>query len=183
MSLKKPLVINLFAGPGAGKSTTAALVFGYLKQNHCNVELVTEYAKELVWEERTKTLSNQIYLLGKQSNRMSILENKVDAIITDSPLLLCSIYKNENYPKEFDNIVKWQFDQFDNMNWFLNRKKEFNPRGRVHTLEQSIEIDNDIKEMLTKHNQYFKEVDGDEEGVETIKKNVLGLIGIRKSTR
>lgn len=39
---EKLKVINLIAGPGAGKSTTAAGVFSRLKFNDINCELVTD---------------------------------------------------------------------------------------------------------------------------------------------
>lgn len=41
--------INLFAGPGTGKSTTAAGVFFEMKRSGMSVEYVTEYAKSLVF--------------------------------------------------------------------------------------------------------------------------------------
>lgn len=164
----KPLVINLFGGPGSGKSTTAALLFGYLKQRGYNVELVTEYAKELVWEERNRTLGNQVYLLGKQTNRLEMLRGKVDAIITDSPLLLCSIYKHENYPASFDDLVKWQYDQYNNLNYFLQRQKDFNPKGRVHNLEESIKIDQDVRDLLEKYDYEYNDLPGNEDGVESL---------------
>ncbi len=44
------LVVNLLGGPGSGKSTTAADVFARLKWQDINCELVTEFAKDLVWE-------------------------------------------------------------------------------------------------------------------------------------
>lgn len=47
---KKPLVINLFGAPGAGKSTGAAIVFAELKKRGVNAELVTEFAKDKTWE-------------------------------------------------------------------------------------------------------------------------------------
>ncbi len=45
------LVINMFAGPGAGKSTLAAGTFFRLKCLGVNAEIAPEYAKDLVWEE------------------------------------------------------------------------------------------------------------------------------------
>lgn len=44
--IKKPLVINLFGAPGAGKSTGAAIVFAELKKRGVNAELVTEFTKD-----------------------------------------------------------------------------------------------------------------------------------------
>lgn len=44
------LVVNPFGIPGAGKSAGAAYVFSKLKMKGVNAELVTEYAKDMVWE-------------------------------------------------------------------------------------------------------------------------------------
>ena len=44
------LVVNFFAGPGAGKSSMAAGLFAELKFRGVNCELATEYAKDKVWE-------------------------------------------------------------------------------------------------------------------------------------
>ena len=40
------VVINLFGGPGCGKSTGAAYVFSKLKMLGVNAELTSEYAKD-----------------------------------------------------------------------------------------------------------------------------------------
>lgn len=64
------LVVNLFGGPGSGKSTCAAGVFTLLKLSGVNAELVTEYAKDLTWEKRHVTLANQHYIFGKQLQRL-----------------------------------------------------------------------------------------------------------------
>ena len=50
------IVVNLFAGPGSGKSTTCAGVFAKLKLAGVNCEMALEYAKDKVWEERIKYL-------------------------------------------------------------------------------------------------------------------------------
>lgn len=80
------ILINLFGAPGAGKSTLSAYVFSKLKTAGVNAELVTEFAKDKVWEENSVALANQMYMFGKQYFRMTRCEDKVDAIVTDSPL-------------------------------------------------------------------------------------------------
>lgn len=50
--MNKSRIINLWAGPGSGKSTIAAYVFSKLKMKNINCELVTEYAKQLVYSGR-----------------------------------------------------------------------------------------------------------------------------------
>lgn len=48
---KKLTVVNFFSGPGTGKSTSAALLFGEMKKKNFKVELIHESAKEFVWED------------------------------------------------------------------------------------------------------------------------------------
>lgn len=66
----KTLIINLFGGPAAGKSTAATGIFCLLKMHWVRCELVTEFAKDLVWEERYKTLKNQQCVFGKQYHKI-----------------------------------------------------------------------------------------------------------------
>lgn len=54
--------VNIFGGPGVGKSTTAADLFVAMKKAGYNVELVTEVAKDFVWEDRSTTLTIQPYI-------------------------------------------------------------------------------------------------------------------------
>jgi tRNA uridine 5-carbamoylmethylation protein Kti12 len=86
------LVVNLFGGPGCGKSTTSAGLFHDMKKKSLNVELVTEYAKELVWSDSISAMSDQLYLLANQNRRLDRLVGKVDYVITDAPLLLSAYY-------------------------------------------------------------------------------------------
>ena len=86
------LIVNLYGAPGAGKSTGAAYIFSRLKMAGVNAELVTEFAKDKVWEESKAVFENQAYIFGKQYFRISRLEGKVDAIVTDSPLILSCYY-------------------------------------------------------------------------------------------
>ena len=92
----KTLVINLFGVPGAGKSTGAAYIFSQIKMRGINAELITEFAKDKVWEENKEVFKNQAYIFGKQSFKLSRCDGKVDVIITDSPLPL-SIFYNKDF--------------------------------------------------------------------------------------
>ena len=60
-----PIVVNMFASPGSGKSTLAAYTFAKLKMLGVNCELVTEFAKDKVWENNNKALANQLYVFAK----------------------------------------------------------------------------------------------------------------------
>ena len=89
------LVVNLFGAPGAGKSTGAAYIFSRLKLAGINAELVTEFAKDKVWEESKAVFQNQAYIFGKQYFRISRVQDKVDVVITDSPILLSPFYTDD----------------------------------------------------------------------------------------
>lgn len=151
------IIINFLGGPGVGKSTAAASLFAYLKQRDVNVELIQEFCKELVYTE-DKSLENQIFVFGNQFHRQWRLMNRVDYIITDSPLVLSSIYFEAHYRNnpEFsldyrDISVKYfdtVFQEFDNLNILIERNTVFQETGRVHSLEESEELDLKIKKKL-----------------------------------
>lgn len=65
------LIVNLFGAPGAGKSTGAAYIFSQLKMLGVNAELVTEFAKDKVWENSVDVLNDQMYVFSKQHHRIS----------------------------------------------------------------------------------------------------------------
>ena len=83
-------VVDIYGSPSSGKSTLAAYVFAKLKMLGIRCELVTEFAKDLVWDERHKALQNQAFVFGNQFYRLSRLENEVDVAVVDSPLMLNS---------------------------------------------------------------------------------------------
>jgi hypothetical protein len=147
-------IINFFAGPSAGKSTMAAQTFAELKWRGVNCELVTEYAKDLVWGRNLATLENQIYVFAKQHNRIYRLLGQVEYIITDSPFLLSVFYDKTKDPN-FQRLVMSEFNKLDNINFFLERRKDFNPKGRIHNLEESEAIDKAIKGLLNDYNIPF----------------------------
>lgn len=146
---RNTIVINLFGGPGSGKSTTAAGLFYFFKLFGLSCELCTEWIKECVYEERKEPFDNQIYTFAKQHKRLLDLENKVDFIITDSPILLSSIYGQHVYEKEqFDEFIFLQFSKFHNYNVFLQRPVTFEQVGRVHDEKASKQKDDEIWKML-----------------------------------
>ena len=154
-----PVVVNLVGGPGAGKSTLAAGVFTELKWKGVNCELVTEYAKDKVWEESYRILEDQIYILGKQHHRLFRLSDKVDVIITDSPLFLSLIY-GAHWGDTFAALTVELFNKFNNLTYFVERQKRYNPAGRVQTEEKAKAIDALVKEKLGFYSLPYKEIPG-----------------------
>lgn len=165
-------IINLYGGPGTGKSTTAALLYGEMKQKGINCELVTEYAKDVVWWEAEAKLKNQIYVFAKQHSRIFRLLDKVDYIITDSPLLLSCFY-GRHESEEFHNLIKHEVNSHDNIHIFLNRCKKYNPIGRMQTEDEARYIDIQIISMLQGNDIDFSIFDAGKGVVSTIMNKVL----------
>lgn len=170
------LVVNFFGGPGSGKSTTAAGLFYNLKMFGCNCELVTEIAKDLTWEGRHRTLENQVYVFGKQVQKLHRLKGQVDVAITDSPIFLSSIYAPKDYPKSFNEFVLHLFNSMNNLNFYKNRNKEYNSAGRSQTKEEAVKIDNLIKQRLREHDIQFALVEGNRQSITTMTSIILNKI-------
>lgn len=150
------LVTNLFGGPGTGKSTTAAGVFCALKRKGINCELVTEFAKDLVWEKSYNLLPNQIWVFGVQHHRLWRLLGQVDVVVTDAPLLHSILYNQQS--ETLNQLVLAEHHKLNNLNIFLKRTKPFVQTGRYHNEEQSQEIDEDILKLLQGLSESFESV-------------------------
>jgi hypothetical protein len=162
----------MVAGPGTGKSTTTAGVFYELKQAGINAEIAPEYAKDIVWEGSINKLENQVLLLGKQEHRIWRLKNKVDVIITDCPLFLF-MYYGKKESENFKNLALELFNRNDNMTYFLNRVKKFNPAGRVQDEAKSKQIDAELLELLNLHSVKYARIDADGDAAKKIASDVL----------
>lgn len=160
------LVVNLFGGPGTGKSTTATRLFSELKTRGVNAEYVPEFAKGAAWEKRSsKFFMAQQYIYGTQSWWMDRLRGEVDVIVTDAPLLNNIAYYDEslNLPSLRKVIIE-DHNRYNNMNVFLKRSKAYNPKGRNQTEEEARLYDQKIKGIIKELNIPFKEYDTDDSG-------------------
>lgn len=157
-------VINFFAGPGAGKSTVAAGLFHQMKIGGFSVELVTEFAKDIVYAEDFKIFGQQDYVFAQQRHRLERLRGKVEYVITDSPILLMVLYSEQQAAWSshtndiFKSFVINIFErEYDNINYFLHRPEEgFSKDGRYHNLDESKKIDTDILSTLNRYKIRYK---------------------------
>ncbi|MFN3573644.1 MAG: AAA family ATPase [Phenylobacterium sp.] len=135
-------MINLWAGPGAGKSTTAASLFALMKAHGLRVELVREYAKELTYEGDMVRLSNQLVILAEQYRRLDSLVGQVDWAITDSPLPIGIAYARPAFrTPAFVGMVKEAWAHFDNRNYWVERVKPYQTYGRSETEAEARTLD------------------------------------------
>lgn len=148
--------VNLFSGPGAGKSTTAAMLFAKMKILGYSVELVSEYVKAWAISNRKVVGFDQVYLLGKQLHfEYRFLSNGIKNVITDSPVLLSACYTRAFYPEllgvadHMEAIIAEYERQHPAINIFLDREdKEYKTEGRYQTKEEAVHLDSIVKNTL-----------------------------------
>lgn len=175
-----PFIVNLFGGPGAGKSTMASGAFYALKKNRVKVEYVTEYAKDLTWEGRHIALANQPYVFGKQLHRIHRVIDQVDVIITDTSILYCAMYAPEDYYANWKPLVFEVFNEMSNLNYFIDRVQPYDPVGRNQTEGQAMTVSDNMLDTLTSNNVPIKQfLSGDENGCELLTRDILSELGIQ----
>jgi hypothetical protein len=180
--MNSTLAVNLFGVPSAGKSTGAAYIFSKLKLAGVNAELITEFAKDKVWEDNTEVFKpdNQCYIFGKQFYRMSRCKDKVEVIVTDSPLLLSAFYNSSDIlGKSFNQTVLNCFNFFCNMNYLLLRDKPYNPKGRLQTEAESDALKEPLFNNLNNWNIEYKIKKGNEKCYDEIVNDVLSWLSLR----
>ena len=178
---KKPLVINLFGAPGAGKSTGAAMIFAELKKRGVNAELVTEFAKDKTWEHNAMALGCQEYVFGKQSYRLARCKADVDVIVTDSPLPLSLLYTSDPAliaDDAFQKVVMNVFNSYNNLSYFVNRVKPYNPKGRNQTEAESDALAAPLKKLINENDISCVEINGDDEGYAAVVAEVVEWLGL-----
>lgn len=145
---KKLTVVNFFAGPGCGKSTTAAGLFYKMKISNYDVELVHEIAKDCVWERRDIMFSEQDWLFAQQHRLIRrLVGHDIKYAITDSPILLGLFYMPPDFPVSLATFIEDAFRSYTNINILLTRNPTlpYVQAGRNETKEKAQAIDEIIK--------------------------------------
>jgi len=168
--------INWMGGPGCGKTTAAASLFTRLKKLHVDSELVAEFPKDLVLEGNRVALANQLYVFANQLYRIQNAYNNTQVAVVDSPLILSAIY-NPNTSEHLVDLVIEQHKRFNNMNIFVRRDNSYphSMMGRIHSLTESVSIDNQIINLLDLYEVPF--VYYDELGEDTLIEMICEEIG------
>jgi nicotinamide riboside kinase len=157
--MKETLVINLIGGPCSGKSTVAAELFARLKKMGIKTELVSEYIKDRIYEENKTMPNNQIAIFGMEHYNISNKLGKVEVIVHDGSFINNILYKKEDN-QEFDNLIVSEYHKFNNLDFFIKRGNiEFEDYGRIHNYEQSLELDEKIKQLYNNCGADFIEVE------------------------
>lgn len=153
--------INLWGGPGSGKSSTAAELYAGMKRSNLtlpetkrkNIELVREYAKEFAWENKSITGYDQLFISIEQLRReVFLLKNGVDLIITDCPAMLGYLYAqwyDSFCQDQIYSIMSDYEEKYPSVNIVLDREdRPYDQNGRFQSLTKAKEMDVRIKEFL-----------------------------------
>lgn len=168
-------ILNLYGGPGVGKSTLAAYAFYRAKKAGVNAELVREYVKDWVWEGRTIGPFDQFYIMGKHIRKESLLYGKCEFVVTDSPVLLPVLYARLYSPQSVARGVEFAVKEFyeasaeqgnDNKHVLLRRVKSYKQEGRFQNEDEARQIDYTVERLLDELDIDFDIVNGDEIGIE-----------------
>lgn len=144
-----------------------------MKIKGLNVELVTEYAKQLLFEGRLEDMMDrQEYIYAKQHAKLQDLSDKADWVVTDSPILLSAAYPeiNAHLDKEnrlkpwpalstFQYLVRQQYDFYDNVNIWLQRPLDYQTEGRLQDEEEAKWIDERLLQELKGRDMSIVQVD------------------------
>ena len=154
-------IVNFLGAPGVGKSTQAVGLFYNMKREGLSVEYIGEYAKDVTYDDNKRLLEDQWHIFSQQLRRQYRLIDKVDYVITDSPLLLSAVYlrwlEEVNSHHVFDRDFRMKsyqyfidcYHQFNNVNFYITRTVPYKSEGRVHTQEESVLLDYMINEIAT----------------------------------
>jgi hypothetical protein len=160
------IIINIMAGPCAGKSTLASELFTTMKKLGYSVENTQEFPKVLAWDGNSEAIRDQFFVTANQHRNISRLYGKVDYIIVDSPIILGLVYKkiydsfvtypSDFYDESYDNFIINLFKKYKSINIYLNRLRGgYDNIGRYQTYEESLTIDKKIEELLLANNIHY----------------------------
>jgi len=178
-------IVNLFAGPGAGKSTIASGLMYELKKQHISADNPYEFPKNLAWDENMGAIKDQFYITANQHRNIVRSYGKVNFVICDSPILFGIVYKEKYkkegdfisslYGKEFNAFIVNLFNRYDNINYFLERNlnSSYDQGERFQTLDESKLIDNDIKNMLELYGVKYESIYVDDTTVGKILNQII----------
>ena len=144
------MIINLFAGPGCGKSTLALGVGHELKKRGYEAAVIIEEAKTWALAKVEITPAGQLEILYHQYRNEANYYNLADFIITDSPLELAGYY---NYMRRGDHSYRQIVSQLrkgspPRQNFFLKRTKPYEQRGRFQNEEEARIVDTNLRKYL-----------------------------------
>jgi hypothetical protein len=154
-------VINLFGGPGSGKTKTCSALHNVLKDGESVIEQSLEHAKELMYDNRydqgrRPSLYEEVWFFGEQCHRLTRYLGRVDVVVTDKPLLMNAWYASKTNPAlgaailEAYRCVERQLaaDGHKTINLYLERVAPYQKEGRYQSESEARALDPEIRRYL-----------------------------------
>lgn len=175
--MRKMRVINLYGGPGTGKSREAAACYARLKSLGYNAEMCREWPKGPVWDKYNAALEDQFYILGKHLRDLArCARGGVEVAVSDSPLLLSRVY-GAGEGQHFMSYVSEVYNRYENTDVYLKRVNPYNSAGRTQTEDEAIALDGLVRAELALHNTAPWFLDG----FEGVGRRVAELFHVRET--
>ena len=169
------VVVNLVGQPSCGKTSTSVKLLAYLKEKGVEVEYCPEAAKTYLYDGKKINKYMQFTLFGSECTTQSRLFGSVDVVISDSSPILAAFYEyfyngdNALSPACKEFYKKAKEDGIKVINFFLPRKKKYNPKGRYQNEQEASDVATKLKEWLTWEGYDYRFLDcPDEERIEKI---------------
>lgn len=168
------VVVNLFGGPGCGKTTLAHELTAALSRRGLICEYAPEYAKDLTWDaasddEETAfaarsalgpSIAQQRAVHDEQMRRIDRPYGSVDVVVTDSPAIISWAYTdgNEDGIEEFREYMLREFMSHRNLNLLVSREVPYEQIGRNEDEETARRKDGIMLDILRRTCEPFAEV-------------------------
>jgi tRNA uridine 5-carbamoylmethylation protein Kti12 len=174
----KTYIINLVGSPGSGKSLISALLYVELKKKRYTVEYVQELAKSLVWQKQFDILDDQRRVSMEQYKIFKSMQDKVQFIITDGPLVHGIYYNtlpaNVSNVEKTHNMILGNISEFNNINIFIERGDfPYEQEGRIQTLKESEVINDRLKTILDENSMTYHTFVSDTEKIQELVEYIL----------
>ena len=167
---RETLVVNLYGGPGVGKTTAAHRIMAALSERGVVCEYVPEYAKELVWDLNSPfsstaaraeaalaldgSVASQRAIWAEQSTRVNRLLGQCDVVVCDSPTPLSLVYLSidsvagADYA-DFRELVMADYASHDNLNVLVERgRTPYETTGRLQSAGEAHDADGLVRDLL-----------------------------------
>ena len=171
------VVVNFVGQPSCGKTSTSVKLLAHLKGLGIECEYCPEAAKTYLYDGKKINKYMQFELFGRECTNQSRLFNSVSVILSDSSPILAAFYEyfyhgdNALSPACKEFYRKAEEDGIKVINFFLPRKKKYNPKGRYQNESEAADVAVKLQEWLAQedYNYVFLDCPDEERNNEIIK--------------
>lgn len=146
-------VINLFAGPCTGKSTTAFELIYRMKKLGLKVELIPDLPRDEVFSQSWERLNDHLLQLTKLQHQLNMLKTaNIDYVIMESPILMRLAYAKDESTIIKDLIVGLHKEQDSlNVNILRNKNFKYDETGRDQNESEALERTKITDDLVRTH--------------------------------